>query len=119
MLTLPIKRKWFDMIASGEKLEEYRALTHYYIVRIKNAQRFKADGKWQFYVILRAGYNKNSPMMAIQCWEDTGEGKPEWGAEPGEKYIRLHITWKHEIKYGTPLTEFSIVQMGKKDGGVT
>ena len=26
MLTLPIKRKWFDMIESGEKLEEYRAM---------------------------------------------------------------------------------------------
>ena len=24
MLTLPIKKKWFDMILSGEKKEEYR-----------------------------------------------------------------------------------------------
>ena len=24
MLTLPIKKKWFDMIVSGEKKEEYR-----------------------------------------------------------------------------------------------
>lgn len=24
MLTLPIKKKWFDMILSGEKQEEYR-----------------------------------------------------------------------------------------------
>ena len=97
MLTLPIKRKWFDMIESGEKLEEYRALTHYYMVRIRNTKRFRKDGKWQFFVILRAGYSKKSPMMAIQCWADTGEGKPEWGAEPGEKYIRLHITWKKRL----------------------
>lgn len=26
MLTLPIKRKWFDMIVSGEKKEEYREI---------------------------------------------------------------------------------------------
>lgn len=26
MLTLPIKRMWFDMIASGEKKEEYREI---------------------------------------------------------------------------------------------
>ena len=97
MLTLPIKRKWFDMIESGEKLEEYRALTHYYMVRIRNTKRFRRDGKWLFFVILRAGYSKKSPMMAIQCWVDTGEGKPEWGAEPGEKYIRLHITWKKRL----------------------
>lgn len=24
MLTLPIKKKWFDMILSGEKREEYK-----------------------------------------------------------------------------------------------
>ena len=26
MLTLPIKKKWFDMIKSGEKKEEYREI---------------------------------------------------------------------------------------------
>lgn len=26
MLTLPIKKKWFDMIVSGEKAEEYREI---------------------------------------------------------------------------------------------
>lgn len=33
MLTLPIKKKWFDMIESGEKTEEYRAASLYYIIR--------------------------------------------------------------------------------------
>ena len=43
MLTLPIKRKWFDMIASGEKKEEYRALTDYYDTRFTNVPRFLDD----------------------------------------------------------------------------
>lgn len=30
MLILPIKRKWFDMILSGEKKEEYRDIKPYY-----------------------------------------------------------------------------------------
>lgn len=98
MLTLPIKRIWFDMIASGEKGEEYRALTDYYDTRFSNAPRFLEDGKWQFYVILRAGYKKDSPVMAICCWLDIGTGKPEWGAEPGVEYFRLHITWKGEAR---------------------
>ena len=29
MLTLPIKRMWFDMIPSGEKKEEYREIKEY------------------------------------------------------------------------------------------
>ena len=31
MLTLPIKKKWFDMILSGEKKEEYREIKPYKI----------------------------------------------------------------------------------------
>ena len=33
MLILPIKKKWFDMIASGEKKEEYRNTSSYYMTR--------------------------------------------------------------------------------------
>lgn len=33
MLVLPIKKKWFDMIASGEKKEEYREIKPYWTSR--------------------------------------------------------------------------------------
>lgn len=33
-LTLPLKTKWFDMIKSGEKLEEYREITPYWVRRL-------------------------------------------------------------------------------------
>ena len=35
MLTLPIMGKWFNMILSGEKGEEYREIKPYYMVRFK------------------------------------------------------------------------------------
>ena len=35
MLVLPIKKKWFDMIVSGEKKEEYREFKEYYHIRFK------------------------------------------------------------------------------------
>lgn len=97
MLTLPIKQKWFDMIASGEKKEEYRLTTQFYYSRLMGPKRFLIDGKYQFYVKLRAGYRKDSPTMVIRCWLDVGRGKEEWGAEPGEEYFRLHITWKGDV----------------------
>lgn len=40
MLTLPIKKKWFDMIISGEKKEEYREIKPYYDTRFMNAFGF-------------------------------------------------------------------------------
>lgn len=92
MLTLPIKQKWLDMIASGDKKEEYRDFTDYYDTRFTNTPKFWEDGRLQFYVRLRAGYRSDSPSLVIQCWLDVDEGKPEWGADPGKEYFVLHIT---------------------------
>lgn len=39
-LTLPLKKKWFDMIKSGEKLEEYREITEYWIRRLINKEHW-------------------------------------------------------------------------------
>ena len=41
MLTLTIEKKWFDMILSGEKTEEYRELKRYYDSRFRNAAMLK------------------------------------------------------------------------------
>ena len=41
-LTLAIKKKWFDMIASGVKLEKYREIKPYYQSRFNKPLK-KAD----------------------------------------------------------------------------
>lgn len=38
MLTLPIMGKWFNMILSGDKQEEYREIKPYYTTRFKKMQ---------------------------------------------------------------------------------
>lgn len=114
MLTLPIKRKWLDMILCGEKTEEYRAMTDYYKVRFRNVPHFECDGKSQFYVLLRAGYSRQSVAIAIRCWVDTGTGKQEWGAEPNVAYFRLHITWKRVIFNYEELGKMKQIAEGKR-----
>lgn len=97
MLTLPIKKKWFDMILSGEKKEEYRKRCPYYGDRFyKYMRTYKnaASGKWEklpIAVRFRNGYAASSPSFVAVCTVDIGEGRPEWGAEPGVEYYRLHI----------------------------
>lgn len=39
-MILPIKKKWYDMIVSGEKKEEYREIKPYYDSRFMNAFGF-------------------------------------------------------------------------------
>ena len=87
MLTLPIKKKWFDMILSGEKKEEYREISPYYDSRLLG---FYVD-KMEHYILLRNGYSKNSPTIKCTIKIKIGTGKPEWGAEPNKEYYVLEI----------------------------
>ena len=99
MLTLPIKKKWFDMIASGEKTEEYRENTPYWAVRFLHefelGYYFTFEESLVSTIRFRNGYRKDSPALIAKCHLGFGTGRPEWGAEPGKDYFILHI---HDIQ---------------------
>ena len=76
MLVLPIKKKWFDMIKSGEKKEEYREIKDYYDKRL--ASYFGENSITQKPVIFRNGYRHDSPKIKCWCNLDMREGEPTW-----------------------------------------
>ena len=86
MLTLPIKRKWFDMIASGEKKEEYRDFTEYYKSRFR-----KYAASSHFKIRFRAGYRADSPLMECTVSLYVGQGRAEWGAPASWRGFILKI----------------------------
>ena len=92
MLILPIKKKWYEMILSGEKKEEYRELKSYYKTRFEHLWQgsligFDAKRK----VMFRNGYSEQSPSLIATVTLDIGTGKTEWGAEKGKNYYILKI----------------------------
>lgn len=102
MLILPIKKQWYDMILSGEKIEEYREIKPYYRSRfiganllkalvdpLDNSERIVPNGS--SWVLFRNGYAKTSPTIAALCSVTEGSGNAKWGASPGERYYILHI----------------------------
>jgi len=99
ILHLTLKRKWFDLIASGEKKEEYRELKTYWIKRLSKygflvpANVKERDTFIQFDIIqFRIGYSKTAPMMQVECKGiDIGEGNPDWGAKPNEEYFIIKL----------------------------
>ena len=99
MLILPIKKKWFDMIRSGEKKEEYREIKPYYDKRFGNIllgyslDNVKAElyENIEFSILFRNGYSHNSPSLKCKCKLKIGQGKEEWGAESGKEYYILEI----------------------------
>ena len=71
VLMLTLKKKWFEMIASGEKKEEYRDLKQYWITRLER----KVDT-----IHFKNGYSNDVPEMYVECKAiSINGGKPEWG----------------------------------------
>lgn len=83
VLRLTLKRRWFDMIASGEKREEYRKLGPWILSRLEG----KRYGRVEF----RNGYGRTVPTIEVEYlgWH-RGPGQADWGAGEGEyAVIRL------------------------------
>ena len=83
-LHLTLKKKWFDMILSDEKTEEYRDIKPYYNLRL--------IGREYDSVVFRNGYARDAPSLTIELKTIRfGTGKPEWGAEEGKTYFVLYL----------------------------
>lgn len=104
MIILPIKKKWFDMILSGEKKEEYREIKPYYIARFVKWLGFpKSEEKTVLQLMretesikpreieFRNGYSADSPSFIAKCTIKIGAGREEWGAEKDKEYFILTI----------------------------
>lgn len=91
-LHLNLEKRWYDMIESGEKTEEYRVVKQHWIRIFSNGIKIK--GKYyhptDVLICFSNGYQKNRRQMLVQCLGvRTRRGKPEWGALPGQHYYVL------------------------------
>lgn len=116
MLTLLIKKEWFEMIRSGEKKEEYREIKPYYITRFikwlgfpsswarryaKHPEEFEwffkqleTEGTCKSFkktIVFRNGYSHDAPALICECGLRIGFGRTELGAESDKKYFILEI----------------------------
>lgn len=104
-LHLTLKQKWFDLILSGEKTEEYREIKPYWITRLCDLHNGSIGGDFMDvhkvaaytfksfqWVQFRHGYSKDSRQMLRRIESITiSEGKQEWGAEPYKKYFVIKL----------------------------
>lgn len=101
-MVLTLKKKWFDMILSGIKTEEYREMKPYWEKRFVNyfGQHHDFTTKdvptlaWSEQkrcVVFRNGYGNDKPEFTAECTISEGYGKAIWGAEDGIKYYVLQI----------------------------
>ena len=95
ILDLPLKKKWYEMIESGEKREEYREIKPYWSKRFVGldapliSHRYylpqHANVKGYTHVRFRYGYTKRTMLFKIDSII-IGRGNPYWGA-PTDKDV--------------------------------
>lgn len=89
ILKLTLKKKWFDMILSGIKKEEYREYKEYWKKRLLVPIN-TGDTLFQKYDLVEFtnGYGKDKPQITLECKGiDIGNGNCKWGAPLEDVFI--------------------------------
>lgn len=89
-LHLVLKRKWWDMIASGIKKEEYRTRSDYWIKRLVDGEYHGNDAldryKQYEFVCFHLGYTNTTMTFRIVSISQ-GYGVLEWGADKKQVFV--------------------------------
>lgn len=88
ILPLVLKGKWYDLIKSGEKKEEYRADTPYWRRRISNFVWSLANGAGHLVVAFSRGYRKPDMFFELKgIFKYSNRYNPDWGEPRGSHYV--------------------------------
>lgn len=109
ILHLPLKKKWYEMIESGIKTEEYREIKPYWSKRFfknfpvtwrmalnigmisKNYAHLYGKEFYPEHTHIKFSYGYTKRTMTFELEKITiGKGKPEWGA-PNEDVFIIHL----------------------------
>jgi len=98
VLHLTLKKKWFDMISSGEKKEEYRGYSHYWVRRLFKDEVMPVFKDFDSVHFVNGGnFHPSHPSITVQCLGiEIREGRPEWGAVEGVKYFVIKLVSRIE-----------------------
>lgn len=89
VLPIALKKKWFDMIASGEKREEYREIKPHWTSRFE---------KPITHIKFTNGYGNNVPSLTVELLGICkGIPKPEWSEGTIEQGREVFILILGEI----------------------
>jgi hypothetical protein len=98
ILHLTLKKKWFDLIASGEKKIEYREDKPYWQKRLLDGEEYKPFDEIHF----RNGYSKDAPFMRVEFKSISFTGpkwcKPDHGEILTGDTLAIHLGPVLEIK---------------------
>ena len=117
ILHQPLRAKWYRMIESGEKLEEYREATAYWCKRFLGVSGLAVAYKLGTRDVNKAGYTHVQFSLGYPKKDDTSRrmtfelkgvfyrtGNEAWSAVKGKKYL-VEVLGRRTTLDGTKLLE--------------
>ena len=117
ILYQPLKAKWYRMIEAGEKSEEYLEATSYWCKRFLGVEGLAIAYRLGTKDVNKAGYTHVQFSLGYPKKDDESrrmtfelkrveyrEGREEWGAEKGKKYL-VEVLSRRTTLDGTKLWE--------------
>ena len=104
ILPLVLKKKWYDLIASGEKKEEYREDKPYWDVRIGNWLNKAQSKNLTPVVAFSLGYRPATMFFKVPEYPvmpSDESNHPEWGEPAGYHYV-IELAERVELVEGKP-----------------
>jgi hypothetical protein len=100
-MTMTLKKKWFDMILSGEKKEEYREIKDYWLKRFghwvdsdyESGYRCEEFSKFPDYIKFVNGYGNHCPYVIVKTdgWRFGKSTHPEWGGDTEDEQLIIEL----------------------------
>lgn len=92
ILDLSLTYHWYDEIAAGHKLEEYREITDFYRSRLTFSQ-WRGTDIFRHYDAVRFHRGQGSPVtMLVECIGiRIGYGREDWGAPKGKQVFVIQL----------------------------
>lgn len=91
VLSIVIKKEWFDQIADSTKTEEYRDFTQHWCSRL-----LTSDYQYREFDVVEFinGYNKNAPRLVVE-WKGTVaalyDDAPDDSTDPSDSYFIISL----------------------------
>lgn len=107
VLHLVLKRRWYDMIESGEKREEYRDARQYWVRRIHNWHDRPITRPGVKVIAFSRGYREADMFFTAHVWPrctivvKREYPHPEWG-EPETPHYVLALDERVELEEEAP-----------------
>lgn len=111
MLVLPMKKKWFDMILSGEKKQEFREFKTYWRTRVNNWESANGENSTKEMIFREVVFKSQQPILFVNGYGTKAPRFVGWSNGYSVRSTVRHQEWGEGAYEGVRHYAFHILRI--------